>query len=140
MSLLKNLQSLEKQYAVLEPTQHQRHKLNKKIEDFSDIFLDDIDNIAAFNSDDKVTSLFKLDDQPQNIDEILTIYRKDVIGKGIVASSPGHLGYIPGGGIYASSLADYMAAVSNEYAGIYYASPGAVHIENETIEWLKELF
>src|SRR5699024_3403913 len=52
----------------------------------------------------------------------------------------GHVGYIPGGGIYASALGDFLAAVSNEYAGMSYASPGAAAIENEVINWLKGIF
>src|SRR5690625_4104006 len=37
-------------------------------------------------------------------------------------------------------LGDFLAAVSNVYAGVEYASPGAVAIENEVIDWLKKVF
>ncbi len=39
-----------------------------------------------------------------------------------------------------SALADYLAAVTNEYAGLYFASPGAVAIETEMLNWLKSVF
>ena len=60
--------------------------------------------------------------------------------KGINAASGGHLGYIPGGGIYMSSLGDYLADVTNEYAGMQFASPGAANIEAAVLDWMKELF
>lgn len=140
MSLINNLQALEKQYGALLPSAAVRDKLNQQITGFSDDFLNDIEDLPAFNSNDQLSTAFVIDEQTQQVEEILKTFRKEVIERGIVASSGGHLGYIPGGGIYVSSLADYLAAVSNEYAGIYYGSPGAVTIENETIEWLKRVF
>jgi glutamate/tyrosine decarboxylase-like PLP-dependent enzyme len=58
---------------------------------------------------------------------------------GLNPASGGHLGYIPGGGIYASALGDYIAAITNRYAGVFYASPGAVRIENALINWVGKL-
>ncbi|MDX1651421.1 MAG: aminotransferase class V-fold PLP-dependent enzyme [Brumimicrobium sp.] len=62
------------------------------------------------------------------------------MAKGINAASGGHLGYIPGGGIYTAAIGDYLAAVSNAYSGMYFASPGAVEMEHACLNWLKELF
>ncbi len=141
MSILKNLKALEKQWAVLEPSEHTRDQLNKQVTKFTDAFLNQLEHLPAYCSDDQVGPGLSIGDEPpQDITGILDSYRKEVIDRGIVASSGGHLGYIPGGGIYASSLADYLAAVSNEYAGVFYGSPGAVTIENESIEWLKNVF
>jgi len=50
------------------------------------------------------------------------------------------LGYIPGGGIYTSAIADYIADVTNEYSGMHFASPGAVAMENELLDWMKSMF
>ena len=140
MSLIKNLQALEKQYAVLEPSEEVRGQLNQQITGFTDDFLHHLKDMPAFNCNNQLSADFAIDQQTHNVEDILKTYREEVIGRGIVASSGGHLGYIPGGGIYASALADYLAAVSNEYTGVYYASPGGVSIENESIEWLKRLF
>src|SRR5690625_7527806 len=74
------------------------------------------------------------------MDDILGVFKEEVNEPGLRAASGGHVGYIPGGGIYASALGDFLAAVSNEYAGVSYASPGAVAIENEVINWLKGVF
>ena len=58
---------------------------------------------------------------------------------GLNPASGGHLGYIPGGGIYYSALGDYLADVFNRYAGIFYASPGAVRMENMLIRWMNSI-
>lgn len=140
MSLIKKLEQLERDYAILEPNEEERQQINQEVIGFSDEFLAGINDINAYQGDGTMESSFALDDKKHHFKEILSIYRKDVIGKGVVPASGGHIGYIPGGGIYAASIADYIAAFTNEYAGLYYGSPGAVTIENETIEWLKKLF
>ncbi|MCA9736173.1 MAG: aminotransferase class V-fold PLP-dependent enzyme [Gemmatimonadetes bacterium] len=58
---------------------------------------------------------------------------------GINPASGGHLGYIPGGGLFPSALADLLADVENRYSGIFYAGPSAVRIENRMIRWMCEL-
>lgn len=74
-----------------------------------------------------------------DFDKALRIFASTVVDNGLNPASGGHLGYIPGGGLYASALADYLAAVSNKYSGIHYASPGAVQMENMMLEWLRDL-
>ena len=54
-------------------------------------------------------------------------------------ASAGHLAYIPGGGIYHSALGDYLAAVSNKYAGIFFTGPGPVRMENLLLRWVADL-
>lgn len=55
---------------------------------------------------------------------------------GIVTASPGHLGFVPGGGLYAGALADHMAAALNVFSGDSFASPVAVHLHEEVLAWL----
>jgi aromatic-L-amino-acid/L-tryptophan decarboxylase len=74
-----------------------------------------------------------------DFEEALRIFASMVVDDGLNPASGGHLGYIPGGGLYASALADYLAAVTNKYTGIHYASPGAVQMENMMLEWLRDL-
>ena len=62
-----------------------------------------------------------------------------VDGPGFATTSPRFITYIPGGGLFHSALADMLAAVSNKYSGFASASPGAVRLENATINWLAEV-
>ncbi|MCG8605228.1 aminotransferase class V-fold PLP-dependent enzyme, partial [bacterium] len=54
-------------------------------------------------------------------------------------ASGGHLGYIPGGGIVHAALGDFLAAITNRYAGVFYAGPGAVRMENMLLRWMAEV-
>jgi glutamate/tyrosine decarboxylase-like PLP-dependent enzyme len=62
-----------------------------------------------------------------------------VVRPGGNTASGGHLAYIPGGGIYHAALGDYLAAVSNKYAGVFFAGPGAVRMENLLVRWIADL-
>ncbi len=86
------------------------------------------------------TNSLSLKKEKQSLVSLLKIYTKEVVEKGILASSGNHIGYVPGGGIFTAALGDYIADITNEYAGIHYASPGAVAMENELIDWMKTIF
>ncbi len=125
---------------TLEPTESQRNEYVKQVNNYTNQFLNNIDRVDAFSSAQVNTQDFSIDSNKKSLQKILEIYKNEVASKGINAASGSHIGYIPGGGIYTSSLADYLVDVTNEYAGIYYASPGAVSIENELIDWMKSIF
>jgi glutamate/tyrosine decarboxylase-like PLP-dependent enzyme len=67
------------------------------------------------------------------------VLEREVVGPGGHPASPGYLAYIPGGGLYQSALGDYLAAVSDKYAGVFFAGPGAVRMENMLIRWVADL-
>lgn len=78
-------------------------------------------------------------DEAASFSDIVRYLNERVHPHGLKPASGGHLGYIPGGGIYEAAIGDYIADVSNEYAGVHYASPGAVRIENSLIRWTADL-
>lgn len=119
---------------------YQRQAYLSQVADFANTYLDDLPQAKAYDKTGADKESFRIDGEPKTIDQILTIFKEQVTEPGIRASSGKHFGYIPGGGIYASALGDYLAAITNEYAGIGYASPGAVAMENEVLDWLKKLF
>ncbi|MDT7545199.1 MAG: hypothetical protein QOE99_1309 [Actinomycetota bacterium] len=61
-------------------------------------------------------------------------------GKGFDPANPGFVGYIPGGGLYASALADFMACVLNRYTGIAQPAPALVQLEASVLRWLCDQF
>lgn len=77
--------------------------------------------------------------EPTELEDILEYVKDRIDTKGLNAASGGHLGYIPGGGIFEAAVGDFIAAVGNQYAGVFYASPGAVRMENSLIKWAGEL-
>jgi len=138
-TLRSRLEKLESLSATLEPSQEERQLLWEKVNTLAQGFLQNIGTQNGFY--DKTPQIFEtIDQEPQSLDTALEEFEKKVLKTGISPASEGHLGYIPGGGIYASALGDYLAAVSNEYAGMYFASPGAVDMENVCLDWLKQVF
>jgi len=69
----------------------------------------------------------------------IELLERDVVRPGGTTASGAHLAYIPGGGIYHSALGDYLAAVSNKYAGIFFTGPGPVRMENMLVRWVADL-
>lgn len=138
--LLKKISDLEQKSAKLEPNQHERDYYIETLKKYTDQFIESIDFIDSYSDAIAKTDELKIGAEPISFECVLEKYTKEVIETGIVASSGGHIGYIPGGGIYLSAIADFLADISNEYAGMYFGGPGAVTIENEIINWLKGIF
>ncbi len=124
----------------LEPTEAQRNEYNLQIQNYANQFINTIHDRNAFGNGKLTPGSLAIGKTKRTLAELLELYTKEVTVHGINPASGGHIGYIPGGGIFASAIADYLADVTNEYAGMYYASPGAVTIENEVIDWLKQVF
>lgn len=140
--MLKKIKSLEKEARKLEPGSKERKIVRNRVIDYTEKFLDDIYDKKAFvTSTDKGIDIYNspISEEPINIGKALKIIEKNVDTPNLNPASGGHLGYIPGGGIYTSSLADYMAAVTNRFAGIFFASPGAVRMENMLLRWMCDL-
>ena len=139
-NLVRKLELLEKKSAALEPNEEDRKKYIASLGSYTNQFINQIDNLNTFSKTKANANLLKIDNQQKSIEDVLNLYTKEVIKHGLIASSGGHIGYIPGGGIYLSAVGDFLADISNEYAGMYFGSPGAVTIENELINWLKSIF
>ena len=133
---------LERSSRSLEPSAVERAEVRGPVLEYSEGFLDDVEHLNAFNiSNEKGAGLLDspIDEQGVDIDELIALLRENVDTPGLNPASGGHLGYIPGGGIYTSALGDYLANVFNRYAGVFYASPGAVRMENMLIRWMNGL-
>lgn len=61
------------------------------------------------------------------------------IAKSYNTAGPGYLAYIPGGGVYASALADFIATATNRYMGVTRAAPALAQIEETAVGWLCQL-
>lgn len=139
-NLIEKIESLQSVSQVLEPNEAGRNLHIKKVMEFAHGFIDGLDTRKAFQGSAPEKHVFELKEQPVGLDELLGIFDNEVAKKGINAASGGHLGYIPGGGIFTAALGDLLADISNEYTGMNYASPGGVQIEHELIGWMKSIF
>ncbi len=95
---------------------------------------------AAFNGDgDGPPPRTPLPTAATTLEAALEEYRRAVLTRSLVATSGRFFGYVPGGGLPSAAVGDFLAALTNPYASVYGASPGAAQIENSVIEWLIEL-
>lgn len=134
------IEKLEKISSVLEPNENTRMNWLSQTNAFINEYIKNLPTEKAFVSTDKHPS-YHFDTSKQfSIDSILDELKTNFNDFGLKASSGGHIGYIPGGGIFPAALGDLLAAITNEYAGMYFGSPGAVTLENKLIDWMKEIF
>jgi aromatic-L-amino-acid decarboxylase len=138
--LIKRILDLEIISKELEPSELKRKKYLRQIQDYTNSFINNIERSKAYSDKKVKRDVLSIDGHKKTMKSIIKAYAGEVAEKGINAASGGHIGYVPGGGIYTSAIADFLADVTNEYAGLYYASPGAVIIENEILNWLKSIF
>jgi len=133
---------LERASAPLEPTPAQRAEWTDAVQSYAFDFIDGLPQAKAFvKAAHPGLGILELplDNQPKPMETVLAVLKAKVPHEGLNPASGGHLGYIPGGGIYPTALGDYLAAVSNEYAGVFYAGPNAVRMENSLIRWMCNL-
>jgi aromatic-L-amino-acid decarboxylase len=133
---------LEKDSRRLEPSATERRTVRDTVVEYAETFLNNIDSIKAFQvSESKGVGLLAapIEETGTEIGELIDLLAANVDQPGLNPASGGHLAYIPGGGIYYSALADYLVNVFNRYAGVFYAGPGAVRMENMLIRWLNDV-
>ncbi len=140
--MISKIKELEKLSSLLEPELTQRDKWNAEVLDYANSFLTKLPTAKAFyNSTGNDKDLYNLGiiENATELTPLLENITKNIDEVGLNAASGGHMGYIPGGGLYPSALGDYIAAVSNRYAGVFFAAPGAVRLENMLINWMCRL-
>lgn len=138
--LIQRILELENISKELEPSELKRNEYHQQIQNYANSFIKDLEISKAYSDEKIKQGVLSINGIKKPLSRLIKDYANEVAGKGINAASGGHLGYVPGGGIYTSAIADFLADVTNEYAGLYYASPGAVVIENEILNWMKSIF
>lgn len=138
------IKAYQEQAKPIDPDAEQRRVLRDAIINYTEQFLEninDLEKIPTFQVHDTGIDLTRqpISDLPIELAKAIELVDKNVDKEGLNPASGGHFGYIPGGGIYTSSLGDYWADITNRYAGVFFANPGAVRMENHLINWLKDV-
>ena len=60
--------------------------------------------------------------------------------KGFNTAGPGYLAFIPGGGLFAAALGDFLACGVNRFVNVWSAAPAFAQIESTVIRWLCDQF
>lgn len=79
---------------------------------------------------------------PETGDDFETLLRTiaDGAAKAFDTAGPGYLAFIPGGGLFAASIADYVACTVNRFVGIWNPAPALAQMEWTAIRWFCDLF
>ncbi len=136
------IRQLEARSRELEPDAAARDGVRRRVLGYAEGFLERLDGVPAYRGDDAVARRLRgapISEDGLEVEELLDLFGECVDTPGINPASPRHLGYIPGGGLYHAALGDYLAAVTNRYVGLRFASPGAVELENATLDWMADL-
>jgi glutamate/tyrosine decarboxylase-like PLP-dependent enzyme len=140
--VLDRLRDLETIARRLDPSPEARAQLVAPVIAYADAFLDSLNKLPVYvETEDRGAGIREapIGEEPATIKELLDLLGEHVDRPGINPASPGHLGYIPGGGLVHAALGDYLADITNRYAGVFYAAPGAVRMENMLIEWMASV-
>ncbi len=139
--LRRQAQALRRRAAGLEPGSTARRALTDAAVRHAEEFLDSLPDGPAWRpptGSPEITGL-PIGAEGRPLAELLDLIRREIEQQGLNPASPRDLGWVPGGGVFASALGDYLAAVGNAFAGYFPASPGAVHLENRLVRWIAEL-
>lgn len=140
--MLSRIQQLEKIARRLEPDANERARLMRQVAAYADRFIREIPTGPAYRqTDGNGRGLYgsPISEEGLDIEPVLALLREQVDTPGLNPTSGRFLGYVPGGALYHSALGDFLAAITNRYAGIFFASPGAVRMENMLLRWMAEV-
>lgn len=138
--MLKKIEELERRAGQLEPGEEIRKHICTEGYKYADDFISKLPGIPGYaRREMRELRSMEVEENGKTMEQLLEILGSDVDYTGINSASGRHMGYIPGGGLWTSAVADMLAAVTNRYSGIAYSSPGAVEIENQMIRWLTSV-
>ena len=140
--MLDRINELERIARILDPPQHQRDQWNAEVLHYANTFINQLDSAKAYyHSEESGRDIYELaiTEEATTLSTLLESSTQNIDLVGINPASGRHMGYIPGGGLYPSALGDYIAAVTNRYAGVFYTAPGAVRLENMLTRWMCDL-
>jgi glutamate/tyrosine decarboxylase-like PLP-dependent enzyme len=137
LSEREGLQALAAAARPLEPGAEERAALMAAVQAHAERYLQALPDAPTYRAGAMAAPGFP--DAPVGIDDALAFVSGQIEQRGIATASGRFMGYIPGGGLFHSALGDFLADVSNKYAGFASAAPGAVRLENACVRWLADV-
>lgn len=127
----------------LEPGADEMRALTERVSAFLIDAIEGLDQSpASLNSPGPALLADALRAPPEGPGEIGPLL--DLIGRAAEQSyqtaGPGYLAYIPGGGIFTSALAGFLAAGLNRFTGKAATAPALVALEQSVLRWLCDVF
>lgn len=141
-TLLDEIDRLEQEARRLEPDAAGQEALLRGLAAYAQRFLAATDEAPAYVAHpDNGRGLLDapITDAGIPLDDALALLHDHVDTVGINPTSGRFLGYIPGGGLLHAAAGDFLAALSNRYASVFFAGPGAARMENMLMRWMASV-
>lgn len=128
------------------PLELSRDEMARMIEEAAERVLDHVESLpeqpaADLDGAEELAERMRepLPEEPTPYGELLDLLFEEAIPRSINAAGPGYLAYVPGGGLFHSAVADFIADATNRYVGAGFAAPALVRIEADVIEWFCDI-
>lgn len=127
----------------LEPSGDDMRTMARAATDAMADFIERLDVLPAYDADG-VTALAarfreEVPEYGESFDKVLASIL-EASSKGIETAGPGFFGFIPGGGVYAASLAAHIGFAMNRFVNMWEAAPVLAQIETTVLRWIADLF
>ena len=127
----------------LDPKPDDMRAMGEAAVEFLVEFIHGLEDAPAQNVDDALDLARSLRASPPeeggSFDEVLADF-KAAAAAAYETCGPGYLPYIPGGGLYAASLAQFLAMGVNRFPNFWEVAPGLSQFEENVTRWLSDLF
>jgi glutamate/tyrosine decarboxylase-like PLP-dependent enzyme len=140
--MLEKIKQLERISRKLEPSCDERAYLTDKVTEYANAFIENIPDAPAFRpTTDNGRGLYTapISEEGLDLEGVLELLQRYVDQPALNPTSARNFGYVPGGGLFHAALGDYLAAISNRYAGLFFVAPGAVRMENMLLRWMADI-
>lgn len=127
----------------LEPDPDQRHLLTEAVVRLLDDFYASLDRLpldgVPLTDDDEALLARPPAENGRDVDEVMALV--GVANKaGSLHPAPGHMAYIPNGGLFTGALGAFLASGLNRYTGVTLGAPGLARLEAVVVRWLEDLY
>jgi aromatic-L-amino-acid decarboxylase len=142
LPLVERIRRLEKASRALDPGAGRRKKLRNAVMASSERhirksmwmkgYVDDPTKAAG-------VSALGVNGNGHDLADVIDLLEREIVQPGAQPSAATMLAYIPGSSLYHAALADYLAAISNKYATVFFSGPGAARVENMMVRWVSDM-
>ena len=135
------IKKLQQTASVLEPPAERRDQITQQALSYAERFLERLADTQTYvpNAGRSRALEEAFSEAGTNMSVLMDTLGTAVNLEGINPASGGHMGYIPGGGIYPAAWGDFLADVTNCYSGVSFASPGGAMMERQLVRWMAAL-
>ncbi len=127
----------------LDPKPSDMRAMGEAVVDYLVEFIQGLDDAPAEATEGGVELARELRERPPEIggdfDELFEQVKR-AAAKTFEFAGPGYLAYVPGGGLYAAALGEFLAQGINRFTNLWAAAPAMVQIEQNVVRWLCDLF